>query len=323
MKVLLDTNVWRYLVDSGRQSFLNSEAKRGGFQVTICPAIVNETLRISDATLRKKIVELQTRRCWHRLMPESYLALETMKLEMLRTHSDWPLSNPDERKFRKLAFNWARSTGGWWSYVRENVDICAAKMRPRDDLIINTVRDQSHQMRTSVRESKKSMVGDWLPSLRGAIDINGETTHFDGWRIYAFTTWANMLHGDATAREWMGCHMDIDKMIYEDFSKFERFWLYEVSAEAVPREWLRAAIFAMQADRKVTDGNPLDATIGVHLVDVDLVISADRNFVAMIKRCHNEAPFVTANAFCISGGDAGIDQLFELFAKGVTTRVPH
>ena len=96
MKVLLDTNIWRYLIDSGRQSLLNSEARRGGFQITICPAIVNETLRISDASLRMKIVELQTRRCWHRLMPDSYLQLATLKAEMLRAHPDWMLSNPDE-----------------------------------------------------------------------------------------------------------------------------------------------------------------------------------------------------------------------------------
>jgi hypothetical protein len=132
-----------------------------------------------------------------------------------------------------------------------------------------------------------------------------------------------MLHGHVTAREWFGCHIDIDRMIYANFDNFTNFWLHEVAAEDVPRAWLRAAIFLMQGDRKVTDGNPLDQTIGVHLVDVDLVVSADRNFVSMIKRCHDEAPFKTADAFLISGGEIGIDELFELFAEGVKTKVPH
>ena len=255
MKVLLDTNVWRYLVDSGRQSLLNSEAKKGGFQITICPAIVNETLRIGDAGLRRKVVELQTRRCWHRLMPDSYLEFEDMKSEMRRTHPEWILPSPDHSAFRKLSYNWSRATGGWWSYVRENVDLCASQLRPRDDLVIDEVRDQSRQMRDSVLQGKKPMVGNWLPSLEGSWDVNGETLRFEGWRVYAYTTWKNMFSSDVTTRQWMGCHIDIDHMLHETPNEFFDFWHHEATADAMPREWLRAAIFAMQADRKVTGGN--------------------------------------------------------------------
>lgn len=323
MKVLLDTNVWRYLADSGRQSLLNSEAKRGGYEIAICPAIVNETLRIGDAGLRRKVVELQTRRCWHRLMPDSYLEFEDMKREIQRTHPDWMLPNPDKSAFRKLSYNWSRATGGWWSYVRENVDISASRLRPRDDLIINLARDQSREMRDAVLKSQKPMVGNWLSNLEGSWDVDGATMRFAGWRVYAYTIWRNMFLSDVTTRQWMGCHIDIDRMLHGKPSDFFNFWHHEATAIALPREWLRAAVYAMQADRKVTDGNPLDATIGVHLVDVDLVVSADRNFVSMIKRCHEEAPFVTADAFLISGGDAGINQLFELLSEGTKAKVSH
>lgn len=323
MKVLLDTNVWRYLADSGRQSMLNSVSKRGGFQIAICPAIVNETLRIGDARLRRKVVELQTRRCWHRLMPDSYLEFEDIKSEIRRTHPEWILTSPDHSAFRKLSYNWSRATGGWWSYVRKNVDLSALQLRPRDDLIINTVRDQSRQMRRSVIQDRKPLVGNWLPNLEGSWEVKGETVKFEAWRVYAYTIWKNMFSSDVTARQWLGCHVDINQMLHGAPDHFFDFWHRETSATALPREWLRAAIYAMQADRKVTDGNPLDATIGVHLVDVDLVISADRNFISMIKRCHEEAPFVVADGLLIGAENAGIDDLFQMLDDGARSKLPH
>ena len=323
MKVLLDTNVWRYLADSGRQSLLNSEAKRGGYEITICPAIVNETLRIGDAGLRRKVIELQTRRCWHRLMPDSYLEFEDMKREIQRAHPDWLLSNPDNSAFRKLSYNWSRATGGWWSYVRENVDISASRLRPRDDLVINQVRDQSRQMREAVLQAKKPMVGNWLSNLEGSWDIAGTTVRFEGWRVYACIIWRNMFLSDVTTRQWMGCYIDIDRMLHGNPSDFFNFWHYETTAVALPREWLRFAVYAMQADRKVTDGNPLDATIGVHLMDVDLVTSADRNFISMIRRCHDEAPFVSADGLLLRAGSDGIEDLFQFLSGGIQARMPN
>ncbi len=323
VKILLDTNAWRYLVDSGRQSSLYIEAKRSGVQIAICPAILGETLRIEDKILRNKLIELQTRRCWLRLMPDAYLECEDIRKELVKSHSEWVNPSPNNSSYRKLKSSWTKTNGGWWAKLREDVDATSAKILPRDAKILSVVRKQSYEMRSQVIESKKPMVGNWLPSLSGSLDLNGETVRFDGWRVYAFTIWANMLHGDATVREWMGWHINIDRMIYPDFEKFQNFWLYEVKAEAVPREWLRCAIFAMQSDRKVTDGNPVDATISVHLVDVDFVISADRNFVSMIKRCHAEAPFKTSDAFLIRGGNAGVDDLFQLIHDGVKTSTPH
>jgi hypothetical protein len=323
MKVLLDTNVWRYVFDSGRGPSLYSESKRSGFQVTICPAVVLETLRIGDNSLRKKLIEFQTRRCWMRLMPDAFLECEEIKAEIRNKHPEWVLKTPNDNVYRKLKRSWTKSGSSWWEQVRNNLDSTAGKLRSRDDPILNVVRQQHREWRNSGIEGKKSIAGNWLPSVKGSIDVSGETIETDGWRVYASTIWANMLHGHVTAREWFGCHIDIDRMIYANFDNFTNFWLHEVAAEDVPRAWLRAAIFAMQGDRKVTDGNPLDQTIGVHLVDVDLVVSADRNFVSMIKRCHDEAPFKTADAFLISGGEIGIDELFELFAEGVKTKVPH
>lgn len=323
MKILLDTNVWRYLADSGRQSQLNSVSKRSGYEITICPAIVSESLRIGDPSLRGKVVELQTRRCWNRLMPDSFLEFEDIKSEICRTHPEWILTDPDHSGFRKLAYNWSRITGGWWSFVRENVDICASKLRPRDDLIINQIRDQSRQMRDSVLQNKKPMVGNWLPNFEGSWKINGETVLFEGWRVYAYTIWKNMFSSDETTRQWMGCHIDINRMLNGNPTDFFNFWHHEATVIALHREWLRATLYAMQADRKVTDGNPLDATIGVHLVDVDLVISADRNFISMIKRCHDEAPFVTADGLLLRAGNDGIDDLFQFLSSEIKATMPN
>jgi hypothetical protein len=70
-------------------------------------------------------------------------------------------------------------------------------------------------------------------------------------------------------------------------------------------------MYALQSERKTTDGTPTDASIAVHLPDVDFIVSADKNFVSMANRCHEEGPSISGKGFLISGGEKGIEQLFE------------
>lgn len=80
-------------------------------------------------------------------------------------------------------------------------------------------------------------------------------------------------------------------------------------------------MFALESKRKTTDGTPTDAAIAVHLLDVDLIISADKNFVSIANRCHDEAPIDIGRAFLIHAGDTGIDQLFDFISAASSSAV--
>ena len=321
MKVLLDTNIWRYLIDSESQDRLYKIARQANVTIAVCPSVVIETLRLNDLKLRKRIIEIQTRDCWYRLMPDAYLQCEDVKKEMLRTHPNWALRSKNMTLYKNLRYDWVRSKGGFWSKVRENTEVVAARY-DKDLSKLDLVREQSREMREQVRNGKTPMVSDSLRNMTGSWTMgDGTKLELDFWRVYAELIWLNELlpsegiQNDTVFRQWVGCELDLDLIFPYHYKEYINFWAHEVTLDSVPREWLRAAIYALQADRKVTPGNPIDSAIGVHLVDVDFVASADKNFVSIINQCQKEAPFKMANAFLISGGKLGIDQLFEKIAN--------
>lgn len=79
MKVLLDTNIWRYIIDAGFANKLFQAIRHSKIRICIAPAIVIETLRMPDTPIRRQIIELQTRDCWDRLMPDAFLECEDVK----------------------------------------------------------------------------------------------------------------------------------------------------------------------------------------------------------------------------------------------------
>lgn len=109
MKILLDTNVWRYLIDSGQHDRLHQIARRSCAQIAVAPIILLETLRLSDPVLRKEIVVLQARDCWKRLMPAPYLECNDLRQEILKYYPRWALQKRDTARFRKLRYDWVRS----------------------------------------------------------------------------------------------------------------------------------------------------------------------------------------------------------------------
>jgi len=105
MRVLLDTNVWRYLVDTGYQDHLYKVTRQFGVTIVVAPIVVIESLRMSDSVLRKKIVRAQASDCWERLMPDAYLQSKDVKHVMLRLHPEWALKNKNVNEYNKLRYD--------------------------------------------------------------------------------------------------------------------------------------------------------------------------------------------------------------------------
>ena len=321
MRILLDTNIWRYLIDTGTENKLFQSSHRSNIQICIAPAIIVETLRMSDLRTRRRIIEVQTRDCWNRLMPEAYLECEDVKQEMIRTHPEWKLKTKNVNLFRKLRYDWIRTKGGFWGKVRTDSDTVAAHYKRQDSAALTQVREQSKDVRKSVSEKGISMLNtpslrDWKGSWRNP--ISGEELVADAWRVYAEVIWGNMLSQESVFKQWLGCEFDIDFLLSYGALDYVRFWQSEVREELVPREWIRASVYGMQSERKVTDGNPTDSAIATHAVDVDLIASADKNFVAMLNRIQDEAPFKTAHGLLVQAGRTGIDELLQIVSSPST-----
>jgi putative intracellular protease/amidase len=56
MRVLLDSNVWRYLVDHGDLHALKAAATAAGVEIVVVPGLVFEARLLRDDATRKKIL---------------------------------------------------------------------------------------------------------------------------------------------------------------------------------------------------------------------------------------------------------------------------
>lgn len=320
MRILLDTNIWRYLVDAELGDKLFQVSRKSNCKIVIAPAIVIETLRMSDTSTRNKIIELQTRGCWLRLMPDAFLECEDVKREMLRVHPEWELKSKNVNLFRKLRYDWIREKGGFWEKVRKDPEKIAEFYKSQDSSALEEVRDQLRDVRKSVLEEGTPMINtpslkDWKGSWRDP--LTGKRMIADAWRVYAELIWGNMLARESSFKQWLGCEIGLEFLLSYGSLDYVKFWQDEVKAENVPREWIRAVIYGMQSERKVTDGNPTDSAISIHALDVDLIASADKNFIAMLNRLQDEAPFRTAHGILVGAGNSGVEELLHLLSDSV------
>jgi len=268
-----------------------------------------------DPALRKGIIELQTLPCWDRLMPEAYQECEELKGEIARCRPHWTLPKKDTARFRRLRYDWVRKNGGFWSRARTETDRTAIQCASRDFEVLATAIEQSREVRASVirgqtilgKSSLSDIPGSWTTS-------DGRKVETESWRVYAATVWENVLSSDSPFRQWLSCEIDINLLLNYYAQEYADFWEKDVQASSAPRAWIRAAMFAQQSERKTTDGTPVDAAIAVHLPDVDVIVSADKNFVTMANRCSNEAPTRLGRALLIRGGAIGVRDLLDFIA---------
>jgi hypothetical protein len=237
---------------------------------------------------------------------------------MIRTHPEWISNNRNINLYRKLRYDWLRKRGGFWEQVRIKTESIALQYRKKNEADLEEVRYQSRELRSEVINSGRTILGQKsLTDVTGSWEnkMTGERYAADYWRVYSEVVWGNLLNReDSVFRQWLGCDINIDYILWVGATNFVKFWQFEAESQALPREWIRAAVYALQAERKVTDGNPIDAAISTHLVDVDAVVSADKNFITAVNRIHTEAIFKTARGFQVSAGKAGMDELFSLLA---------
>ena len=113
-KVLLDSNIWRYVLDAGAQGALLRAANTSSVTVQVAPAVVYEALRLLDVPLRDRLITLMTNHRFERLMPEAYSESMEILGEIRRLRPEWLRPLPDEPFFTRSRNDWSRKMGGFW-----------------------------------------------------------------------------------------------------------------------------------------------------------------------------------------------------------------
>lgn len=304
MKILLDSNVWRYVVNQDAGAALEQCASKSDVQLVVVPALVFEARELKDDPVRKAILKLLARRAWTRLMPEAFLEAQEIKTAIRHFRPEWLIPSPDLTEVNALELDWRRNDGGFWSRAHEDIAPSATNESVRGEREHDLARKESQEIRKRVLQRKQTLGSI---SLREAYGV--PPSELPGWQGQPVEYWRvpSLYHIQTELavyaspyREWLDSEIDV-AAIGASPESLTKLWYYEITPKDAPRQWVRGAFELLQAFHKVTSGNPADSQLSSHLVDVDVLISADQNFVRFAEKCRADAPFRVAQAHLVSG----------------------
>lgn len=318
-RILLDTNVWSYASELNMGDALSRAAREAATEILVSPTVVEELKKIPDVKRRQAVLKLVTRPGWKRLMPEAYSECLEMKAEIKRLRPQWAISNPTFIEVNRLRYDWVRRSGGFWERAAKSIPdpVTDESMRAEEELKL--ARLEAVEVRDRVKSSNQNLGHTHLQQIahEPKFDVRGwNGTPVDYWRAPSLYVFGAELEIYASPyREWLDNEVDVMSML-NDRESMNRLWYHELDARNVPRQWMRGAFEFLMAWHKVTPGTPGDCALAAYLLDADVVVSADKNFVHFANRCHAEAPFQSAKAVKVRGGEGAIEDLLELVMGG-------
>lgn len=313
-RVLLDTNIWRYVVDNDSYGHLLRLARDGSYNVQIAPGVLYETLRLKDASLRATLVRLMTNSRFHRLMPEAYSESMEILREIERARPDWLRDAPDLQFFNRLKKDWTRRTGGFW--VR-----CARSPESEARFLSQVEGEMIEGAKIQTQLARKEMIGSgWKRNPPMDKTLAGFHRPVPGWRGEMVEAWRwdsliGLTNGLAQQgnpyRDWIAPFVELDDGLLASAAWVE-FWLHLTDKRAVPRQWMRWAHSFAQRFRRVTPGSPGDTQLSTYFLDTDVVITADKPLLDILEECRPYAPCRLPDGKLIPAGAPGVANLLRL-----------
>ena len=148
-RVLLDSNVWRYLIDLDELETVYRAAKGANGVILACPAVLYEMLRLENAPLRQRLVKAICRSRWVRMMPEAFEESEDFKTEIGRLRPQWLLHGVDRSMFNSLYNDW-KGPRGVWRRARVDPSLASTVLRAVEGNDLERGRSESHELRAQI-----------------------------------------------------------------------------------------------------------------------------------------------------------------------------
>ncbi|MCG8919332.1 hypothetical protein L6E12_26510 [Actinokineospora sp. PR83] len=320
VRVILDTNLWSSIGDEGVVDEFTRLMAAHSLRVLMPPSILMEVLRMpaSAAEARGRIVHALVRGSRHRLSTEAESEAAEVVAEVKRLRPAWLRAMPDTARVASLHGFWTKAI--WRQASRDSSPLHryeVANTQKHDHVIATQKRQRSLflQDKAPLRPLTGLMVHEAADAGRHLPGWDGRPV--EPWRVAArafhwyelvqVTARALLTREDTTTADWVGAHVDLARL-RADPEDFTRFWLQDVRVDALRRQWVRWAVNLLQADQKITKGNPADEQHCSYLVDCDLFLSADARCVAVFEIVNEDAPFPVARPVLVSG-DRGVPVL--------------
>jgi hypothetical protein len=312
---MLDSNVWRYLVDEGAPlTDLKRRAREVSVQIVACPAVAYEALRTHDQRLRDTLLRAITQESWSRLMPEAYREAAEVYTIVDQYRPEWIRHNGDLSYWYKLQADW--SGGNWWRRARRSPSHEASAITTLGGDELQRARSETKSLRGWAHEQRLKVSGFQPNDVMGDFPAGtpgwrGEKV--EGWRAEAEQRWWDVLRAPphSTPRDWIDPWVD-GRLILDSRASWIEMWLYDVSEEDAPLNWLRASIGYAQMLQSVGSGTPVDNQIATYLPFVDHFVTGDNRFLSAVDLVRNQSPIRLALGHHLEARLSAFDQLIEL-----------
>lgn len=287
--VLLDTNVWNYISDSGHGSDLDAIARDLDIQWICPPSILLELARRppSHKAERDRTIRVFARG-YRRLRLSADAEYESRELidAIARHRPGWLRRFPDHESWGFWHQYWSN---GVWKTALNHSDRLFAHQPQKEESTFLVEHQEVH--RDTIRSG--GFPFDSLSSLTTSVRLGGDRREeVSMWRFELMTFfWKELVHKrrwvqfptlDSTFADWIGCHVDLYGGI-SNFDEYNEFWLYQVQKDEIPRNWLRWAIHWAQMRQRITAGNPADAQHASFLLDADIFVTADKALIEVLS----------------------------------------
>ena len=310
-KVLLDSNIWRYVVDAREQGRLIHAARHSSTRVQVAPAIVFEALRLRDISLRNQLIALMTNRAFDRMMPEAFSEIMEILAEIGRLRPQWLRKEPDTAFFDRSRKDWSRKTGGFWVRCADTPDLEAGYIAQSEGSTLKRAGEEIKNARKEMIEARWK-ANPPLDEIRAGLHYplegwNGELV--EAWRLESLNglTYALSRPGHPY-RDWLSPFLELDTGLLKSAGWVE-FWMHAADVKAVPRQWIRWGHAFAQRFRKVTAGSGGDNQLFSYLLDTDMVITADKGFVDILEACRPFSPCGLPVGRLVPGGHHGVEAM--------------
>lgn len=324
LRVSLDTNLWSELALSDVMSRFDELARARSWQVVVPPAILLEVARTTDPDRRLRILGAITRRRRSHTLTEAQMEATELLEEVRRVHPAWVNRSPDTRSIRRLERFW--KTGIWQAAAHRPEAFAQGAASADDRSVRSTLVGEQRTTaqaarRADFRFNPTDLHVDLLGSdVRLGLHPGASETRIEAWRVVnALLYWHQLVSPtfgraagrDTTLADWAVPYLRLEE-VKRSRAEFNRFWYYDVRAEAMPRNWMRAAVYHAQINQKVTPGNPVDAQLSAYLYDCDVFVTGDKRFSRLLQSLRPASPVPYSRVGLLNHGNDNLIEALEV-----------
>ena len=326
VKLILDTMVWSRIGRSRSREALEQCALARGWQICTPPSTLLEIFRDSNAERRNANIQPLLSRHWIRLRTEADMESMEIVVEARRVRPNWARQIPLTGRAASLRNFWTHQL--WRETARRPEHVATfeapgSERRKQEETALIDAMRWNHDQLPKRGQPPKVGGSTVSPADETPLDAlyggwNGPT---DRWRVAGRDAMRYELRNrhfvdrpdiDTTVADWLNIYLHLSA-VAKDWDDFGRFWLLDVRADRMPRQWMRWAIQFSQTIGSVGDSDGRDNQLATYLYDADVFITEDRRFVNALERVKPAAPvpFAEVKKIRVDPADAPVVEVIE------------